>query len=306
MDLSGIKLTPNKKLHSREHLLAEDLSKMLGEAKRFSAYLGIAHRYHESDLRGLARYVLEKENLPLAARGKYFFAALRGLIRIKTKPQKRKLKKKHQVQTKRKAAENPPHNSYIYSSTKMSKKLPIIHTPDLVLRQEAREIPLEEIKSKKIQELIKNMKETLKVTPDGVGLAAPQVNESLRLFIVSDEAEEIDRAELRKKSKEHQESDDIEPYPKREWNYYVFINPVVKKISKQKITGTEGCLSAPGKYGPVTRQGKITVEAHDERGKKFTRGAGHFFARVLQHELDHLRGVLFIDKAEKLFDVEKK
>ncbi|MBI2056249.1 MAG: hypothetical protein HYT37_02620 [Candidatus Sungbacteria bacterium] len=96
MDLSGLKITPNKKLHSRDHLLAEDLSKMLGEAKRFSAYLGIAKRYHESDLRGLARYVLEKENLPLEARGKYFFAALRGLIQrrdLRRKPKNSKKKK---------------------------------------------------------------------------------------------------------------------------------------------------------------------------------------------------------------------
>lgn len=162
-----------------------------------------------------------------------------------------------------------------------------------------------QIKSKKIQGLIADMKETLKHTPDGVGLAAPQVNESLRLFIVSEEAEEIDRIELRKKEAEGAESEEIEPYPKREWNYYVFINPIVKKISKQKLSGTEGCLSVPGKFGQLSRQEKITVAAYDEYGKKFTRGATRFFARVLQHELDHLQGVLFIDKTEELFNSDK-
>lgn len=76
-----MRLTPDKKLHSREHVLAEDLSQALGEPKRFAAYLGLAMRYHESDLRALSRYVLEKKDLPLEARGKYFFASIKGLIK---------------------------------------------------------------------------------------------------------------------------------------------------------------------------------------------------------------------------------
>lgn len=74
-----MRLTPDKKLHSREHLLADDLATMMGEPKKFAAYLGIAKRYYESDLRALARRVREKEDLPSEARGKYFFAALRSL-----------------------------------------------------------------------------------------------------------------------------------------------------------------------------------------------------------------------------------
>ncbi len=74
-------LTPDKKLHSREHVLAEDLSQALAEPKRFAAYLGIAKHYHESDLRALARYAVEKKDLPVEARGKYFFASLKGLIK---------------------------------------------------------------------------------------------------------------------------------------------------------------------------------------------------------------------------------
>lgn len=76
-----MRFEPDKHLHSKEHLLADDLSKMLGEPKRFAAYLGIAKLYYESDLRALARRVLENENLPIEARGKYFFGCLRGLIK---------------------------------------------------------------------------------------------------------------------------------------------------------------------------------------------------------------------------------
>lgn len=76
-----MRLEPDKHLHSREHLLADDLSKIMGEPKRFAAYLGIAKLYDESDLRSLARRVREKEDLPPEARGKYFFGTLRGLIK---------------------------------------------------------------------------------------------------------------------------------------------------------------------------------------------------------------------------------
>jgi hypothetical protein len=97
-----MRLTPDKKLHSREHVLAEDLSQMLHEPKRFAAYLGISQRYYESDLRGLARRVREKIDLPVEARGKYFFAALKGLVKKpagkKTKP-KKKLKRRGKKQT---------------------------------------------------------------------------------------------------------------------------------------------------------------------------------------------------------------
>jgi peptide deformylase len=178
----------------------------------------------------------------------------------------------------------------------MGEKRPIVKEPNQILRKKAAEVPVAEIKSLSIQRLISDMKETLRQTPDGVGLAAPQVGESLQIFIVSEEAEEIDRTRWER------ERDSEKPYEKRLWKYYVFINPRVKKISRKKIEDGEGCLSVPGKYGTVKRHEKITVEAYDEAGKKFTRGASKFFARVLQHEIDHLDGTLFIDKAEKIFD----
>lgn len=96
-----MRFSPDKHLHSREHLLADDLSNMLGEPKKFAAYLGIATLYDESDLRALARRVREKyesEELPAEARGKYFFASLKGLykkpgLKLKNLGKRRKRKK---------------------------------------------------------------------------------------------------------------------------------------------------------------------------------------------------------------------
>ncbi len=104
-----MRFEPDKKLHSREHVLAEDLSNLLGEPKKFAAYLGIAKRYYERDLRALARMVREKSDLPTSARGKYFFACLRNLaptseflatLRAK-KHSQAKIKKKKQKHAKR-------------------------------------------------------------------------------------------------------------------------------------------------------------------------------------------------------------
>lgn len=179
--------------------------------------------------------------------------------------------------------------------------LPIVKEPHPVLRQQARDIDISEISSKKIKDLIAAMKRTLASTPDGVGLAAPQVGEDLRLFIISDEAEEIDRLKAEKHDrKDNEPMKDTKPYPVREWRCYVFINPQVITKSRKKLDSSEGCLSVPGVFGNIKRQEKITVQALDENGKKFIRGASRFFARVMQHELDHLEGTLFIDHTTNL------
>lgn len=181
----------------------------------------------------------------------------------------------------------------------------IVKEPHKVLRKKAEELLSNLIATPKIQELISDMKETLASTPDGVGLAAPQVGESLRIFIVSEEAEEIDRTQKRgwkRRNRENPSERTEKPYQERKWKYYVFINPHIKNISKQKFEDAEGCLSVPGKYGLVRRYEKITVAAYDEQGRKFTRGTSRFFARVMQHELDHLEGILFIDTAERLLE----
>ncbi len=182
----------------------------------------------------------------------------------------------------------------------------IVKESERVLRKKAADVAVVDIAKPHTQDLIEAMKETLRHTPNGVGLAAPQIGKSLRVFIVSEEAEEIDRlpagrhgaekAGWKRRKTESLEKKEQEPYEKRPWKYYVFINPVVKKVSRKMLEDAEGCLSVPGKYGIVMRHEKITVEAYDEHGKKITRGASKFFARVMQHELDHLEGTLFIDK----------
>lgn len=187
--------------------------------------------------------------------------------------------------------------------------LTIVKNPHKILRRHAEHVPVADITSLKIRGLISAMKETLAHTPDGVGLAAPQIGKSLAIFIVSEEAEEIDKAETkgweRRRASEPQDVEE-KPYESRAWKYYTFINPVIKNTSRKKLDGPEGCLSVPGKFGMVARYEKITVEAHDENGRVFTRGASRFFARVMQHELDHLAGTLFIDKTKKFIDVARQ
>ena len=190
----------------------------------------------------------------------------------------------------------------------MPKILQIVQEPNKVLRKVADEVPISNIKNRELQRLIVDMKETLKHTPSGVGLAASQVGKSLKIFLVSEEAEEIDRAEKsgwKRRREDLPEIKNEKPYKEKEWKYYVFINPVVKNMSKKKSEDNEGCLSVQGKFGSVRRHQKLTVQAYDETGRRFTRGASNFFARVIQHELDHLSGILFIDKAEGISQSEK-
>lgn len=162
------------------------------------------------------------------------------------------------------------------------------------LRQIAREIPLDEIESPRIQELIAEMKALLAQEEYGVALAAPQVGEALRLFIVSGAA-------LVERDSEGRPLDtagtDTPPD-------MVYINPVILKTSKGRKDKHEGCLSVKGKWGYVPRADKVTIRAYDEHGRLVTRGASGLLAHIFQHEMDHLEGVLYIDKAGTLYDDE--
>ncbi|MEK7576522.1 MAG: peptide deformylase [Patescibacteria group bacterium] len=179
----------------------------------------------------------------------------------------------------------------------MNKK--IVTLPDLVLRKHAGIVSSDEFGSKKLLGIIKDMSDALRTTSDGIGIAAPQIGVSKRIFLASEEALAIDedRAETSEIAKKSQ---------KKKWLYHVFINPEILKIAAKKESASEGCLSVPGVYGLVPRATKIKVRACDEHGKRFERGASKLFARLLQHEIDHLEGTLFIDKATKLVTIEKK
>ncbi len=172
--------------------------------------------------------------------------------------------------------------------------LPIIQEPDKVLRTKSDNLELREIKSDSIQKLIRDMSDTLRSVDVGIGLAASQVGKPLRLFLVSEEAKDENKAEevgTEKYNKAHAKAGRL-----------VFINPEIKKISKSAHVLPEGCLSVNDKkgeliYGKVPRHDKVSVSAYDENGKKFTLGAKGLLAQVIQHEIDHLEGILFIDRA---------
>lgn len=174
-------------------------------------------------------------------------------------------------------------------------KRTIVVLPEKVLKKTAEEVPVRDISGARIQHLIADMRETLSHAADGVGLAAPQVGVSARVFLVSEEAQHIGRGG-------EQESP---AKPPRAWQYAVFINPVLEKQSRQKETVFEGCLSVPGKFGEVARSEKVFLRWVDEHGKKHARGFAGFFARVIQHELDHLNGFLISDRAKKLVSIAK-
>ena len=164
---------------------------------------------------------------------------------------------------------------------------------DPVLRQKARAIAPKDIKGTRVRVLIRDMRKLLAKEPYGVALAAPQVGESVRLFIVAGKA-------LAKREEALAETKVKIPRDQ------VYINPVLKKVSRGKKERREGCLSVRGLWGDVPRAEKATIEAYDERGKKFTRGASGFLAHIFQHEMDHLEGILYTDKVVKLYEEEKQ
>ena len=169
------------------------------------------------------------------------------------------------------------------------------------LRMTSIEIPKDEVKSKYVQDLIAQMCKMLSAQIDGVGLAAPQIGVPLQLFIVSgkvflnDEERDI-VMEADKKKKKHKIL-----IPKD----LVCINPAIIKTSKDKkwMEG-EGCLSVRWVYGKVQRSLRVTIKALDENGNLFTRGASGLLSHIFQHEVDHLNGVLFIDKAKDVKEFE--
>ena len=172
----------------------------------------------------------------------------------------------------------------------------IVQTGDKVLRETAKEISLAEIKSAKIKKILAQMTKALSVAKDGVALAAPQIGIPLRIFIILKEYTENKTAQELKEIQEKKVRPEI----------VVFINPKITKISKKKQTVREGCLSVVGMFGAITRAEKVTAEAYNEKGEKFSRGASGLLAQIFQHEMDHLNGVLFTDTATNLEKLETK
>ena len=141
--------------------------------------------------------------------------------------------------------------------------LKIIRYPNPILRKKCKAVKKVDAK---IRKLINDMIETLHSAP-GVGLAAPQIGESIRLITV-----------------------DIGE------GAFAMVNPKIKEKNKVLQTFDEGCLCMPGIIGPVSRASKITVDGLDRHGEKMTIEAEGFLATVLQHEIDHLEGIIFLDR----------
>ena len=205
-------------------------------------------------------------------------------------------------------------------------KRAITKEPKAILHKQAKEVPLKDISSTHIRQIIQDMSDTLRASKDGIGIAAPQIGVPLRIFVASEEAlaiaikndatspDKITPGNFIPLTKGG--SINISPPDKGDergfskellkWHHFVFINPKILKTSRKKLDDSEGCLSVPGVFGIVPRAEKVKVAAYDERGKKFERGASGIFARLLQHEIDHLDGHLFLEKAREIHRVEKK
>ena len=164
--------------------------------------------------------------------------------------------------------------------------LPIVHAGEPVLRQKARPLSLKELKSRDIQKLIEHMRETMRAAP-GVGLAAPQVGVSIQLAVIEDRKEyhkDISAGQLTLRERR--------PVP-----FHVLINPQIHTTAEdQAVDFFEGCLSLPGFFALVPRSHAVRVDCLDQHGKERTIDASGWYARILQHEIDHLQGNLYIDR----------
>ena len=157
----------------------------------------------------------------------------------------------------------------------------IITLPHQTLRRKARKVT---DFGPDLNTLIDDMVETMRQAP-GVGLAAPQVNAPLRVIVV-----------------EYPEKDDEEDaHPK----LFAVVNPEIVRSSDESEIGTEGCLSIPNVLGDVERACAVYVKGYSRRGQPVKIKANGWLARIFQHEIDHLDGVLFVDRAERVWKVEE-
>ncbi len=156
----------------------------------------------------------------------------------------------------------------------------ILYADNTVLREKSRRVPRP---TKEIQELIRDMRETMRAAR-GVGLAAVQIGVPLRVIVV-----EIP-----------EDMDDPDAGAS-----LALLNPELVRVSRETEEGVEGCLSVPGWAGTVPRSVEVLVKGMDPQGKPVRMKARGYLARVLQHEIDHTNGILFIDRATEVWPVEE-
>ena len=161
----------------------------------------------------------------------------------------------------------------------------IVTLPDPVLKRKAHAVNKFD---KNLHTLLDDMVETMREAP-GVGLAAPQIGLSDRIVVIE--------------YFEREEDEDVEDAPKKIW---AVINPEIVKVSEETLIGVEGCLSIPGLIGEVERHAEVQVKAMNRHGKPMKIKAKGWLARIFQHEIDHLNGVLFTERATRLWKPQQE
>jgi peptide deformylase len=161
----------------------------------------------------------------------------------------------------------------------------IVTPPNPTLRQRAQKVRRI---TPEIVQLIDDLVETMRVAP-GVGLAAPQLDVGLRVIVV-----------------EYAEGSEDEDAPEKPPKLYTIINPEITRTSKERVLGNEACLSLPGYFGEVERFERVTVKGLNRHGHDFKLKANGWLARIFQHEIDHIEGILYIDRATQVWRVEEQ
>ncbi|WKZ46059.1 MAG: peptide deformylase [Anaerolineales bacterium] len=161
----------------------------------------------------------------------------------------------------------------------------IVTLPDPVLKRKAHTVTKFD---KSLQTLLNDMVETMRAAP-GVGLAAPQIGLSERIIVIE--------------YFEKQEDEEKEDAPKKVW---AIINPEIVKASPETLLGVEGCLSIPGLVGEVERHAEVHVKALNRHGKPMRIKAKGWLARIFQHEIDHLNGILFTERATRVWQPQEE
>jgi peptide deformylase len=161
----------------------------------------------------------------------------------------------------------------------------IVTLPEAVLRRKAHAVTKFD---KNLHTLIGDMVETMREAP-GVGLAAPQIGLSERIIVIE--------------YYEREEDEEKEDAPKKVW---AVLNPEIIQSSEEKVMGVEGCLSIPGLVGEVERHAAVQVKGLNRHGKPMKIKAEGWLARIFQHEIDHLNGVLFTDRATRVWKPQEE
>ena len=168
----------------------------------------------------------------------------------------------------------------------------IVQDGAAVLREIAVPVPEDMFGTPKLAGIIADMKDALDPHLEGVAIAAPQIAVPYRIFVV--------RKDRTIPPPPMEEGVTHEPLPPE---HEVFINPEIEKTSRRRAKMEEGCLSVHGVYGTAKRHERVTIRARSENGSRFERSGGGLMAQIFEHEIDHLKGILFIDHAEHLIKI---